>query len=106
MNVSGEPSKGGLAPSDVVSFALACASLPSLRLRGLMTMAPQGDGEAIRASFDGLAALAEEVRAALPAENASLFNELSMGMSEDWPAAISSGATIVRIGRAIFSDNF
>ena len=106
VNVSGESSKSGLAPHEVLSFALACACRPNLRLRGLMTMAPQDDEAAARESFEGLARLADEVRAALPAEKASVFNELSMGMSDDWPAAILSGATIVRIGRAIFSDNF
>lgn len=106
VNVSGEESKSGLAPQDVIPFVLECAELQNVRLRGLMTMAPQGDAQVAKACFDGLAQLACEVREALPAEKASVFSELSMGMSEDWNEAISSGATIVRIGRAIFSDNF
>lgn len=106
VNVSGEESKSGVAPDEAADFALACAQLPNVRLRGLMTMAPQGDPEAVRASFAGLRDLAADIRNVLPAEKAEVFNELSMGMSEDWHEAISSGATIVRIGRAIFSDNF
>ena len=105
VNVSGEASKSGLAPEDVLPFVLECAQMPNLRLCGLMTMAPQGDELLARECFEGLARLAGDVRCALPAEKAEVFSELSMGMSEDWHTAISSGATIVRVGRAIFSDN-
>ena len=50
--------------------------------------------------------LADEIRATLAPDEAAAFTELSMGMSEDWPCAIACGATIVRIGRAIFSESF
>ena len=106
VNVSGEASKGGLAPGELISFCGACAELGHLSLRGLMTMAPQGSPDVARKCFEGLALLAEELRRSLPAEKAAVFDELSMGMSEDWREAVSSGATIVRIGRAIFNDNF
>lgn len=106
VNVSGEESKSGVAPEEAASFVRACAALPCVRVRGLMTMAPQGDPAVARACFDGLARLRDEVAATLDARDAAAFSELSMGMSEDWREAISAGATIVRVGRAIFSDSF
>lgn len=106
VNVSGEASKSGLAPADVPALLDACLALPNLRVRGLMTMAPQGDLAVARACFEDLARLADELRADLDAERAAQFNELSMGMSEDWREAVAAGATIVRIGRALFDDAF
>ena len=106
VNVSGEQSKSGLAPADVADMLAAATACEHLRVRGLMTMAPQGDLAVARECFAGLAALADELRAALPAEKAALFSELSMGMSEDWREAVAAGATMVRIGRALFSDTF
>ena len=82
------------------------AALPHVRVRGLMTMAPKGDPAADRASFEGLAALADEIRSTLAPADAAVFDELSMGMSEDWREAVSAGATMVRIGRAVFSEEF
>ncbi len=106
VNVSGEESKSGIAPADAVEFVQRCCSIEGLRVRGLMTMAPQGSREAARQTFRGLARVADEVRAQLTPPEAVAFDQLSMGMSEDWPVAIAEGATMVRIGRAIFSDNF
>lgn len=106
VNVSGEQSKSGLAPADVRGMLAACAPFPHVRIRGLMTMAPQGDLLTARACFDGLAQLRDEVRRDLEADRAAAFNELSMGMSEDWREAIAAGATMVRIGRALFDDAF
>lgn len=106
VNVSGEASKSGVEPSQAEALVRACADLPNVRVRGLMTMAPQGDPVAVKESFAGLRNLAAQIKRGLPTEDAACFDELSMGMSEDWREAISSGATIVRIGRAIFSDNF
>ena len=83
-----------------------CRALPNIRVRGLMTMAPQGDAEVARETFVGLRELRDSLRAALPEDEAAYFTELSMGMSEDWPEAVAEGATIVRIGRAIFSPTF
>ncbi len=106
VNVSGEASKSGLAPADVPEMLQLCESLEHVRVRGLMTMAPQGDLAAARATFRGLRELRDSLRETLPPEQAVVFCELSMGMSEDWPIAIEEGSTIVRIGRAIFSADF
>lgn len=106
VNVSGEQTKSGLAPSEVPAFLEYCRSLAGLRVRGLMTMAPRGSSEEARRAFGGLRRLLEELRAGLPADERERFCELSMGMSEDWPEAIIEGATFVRIGRRIFSDEF
>lgn len=106
VNVSGEESKSGLAPADVADMLALANAQEHLRVCGLMTMAPAGDLQVARECFDGLAALHAQLRAGLqPAEQAA-FNELSMGMSQDWREAVAAGATIVRIGRALFSDNF
>ncbi|HIS41146.1 MAG TPA: YggS family pyridoxal phosphate-dependent enzyme [Candidatus Aphodovivens avistercoris] len=106
VNVSGEASKGGVTPAEAPELLAACAALPHVRVRGLMTMAPQGDRVVARETFDGLARLSDELRRGLDAQAAAVFNELSMGMSEDWREAVAAGATIVRIGRAVFSDEF
>lgn len=99
VNVSGEESKLGLEPAAVRSMLEACTTLPNVRVRGLMTMAPAGDREAARETFIGLRNLRDGLRGDYPG-----LIELSMGMTDDWPIAIEEGATIVRIGRAIFSD--
>lgn len=106
VNVSGEASKSGLAPSEVAGMLEYCAGFPHVRVRGLMTMAPQGDAQRARACFADLARLRDKVRLGLDGEQAAVFDELSMGMSEDWHEAIAEGATIVRIGRALFDDAF
>lgn len=106
VNVSGEESKGGCSPDQVCELVSLCLSLPNVRLRGLMTMAPRADEEAVRQTFSGLQQLHARLRQSMTEPQAALFNELSMGMSEDWPVAVEYGATMVRIGRAIFSDSF
>lgn len=106
VNVSGEASKSGLDPRDVPELVAACQGLAHVRVRGLMTMAPQGDLACARATFDGLARLHGVVRDGLDAKRAAVFDGLSMGMSEDWREAVHAGATIVRIGRAIFDSAF
>ena len=97
VNVSGEVSKSGLEPHDVREMVGFCEGLQNVRVRGLMTMAPAGDMEAARAAFAGLAKLRDELQPEFPQ-----VVELSMGMTDDWPIAVEEGATIVRIGRAIF----
>lgn len=97
VNVSGEESKSGLAPSEVRSLLEACDELANVNVRGLMTMAPIGDAETARATFAGLARLRDELGVDYPG-----LVELSMGMTDDWREAVREGATIVRIGRAIF----
>ena len=106
VNVSGEQSKSGLAPDEVAPMLSVCESLPHIRVRGLMTMAPQGDSAVAQATFAGLRELRDQLAKELPADQARDFTELSMGMSEDWREAVAEGATIVRIGRAIFSSSF
>ena len=106
VNVSGEQSKSGLAPDEVKPLLDALQKLEHVRVCGLMTMAPQGDADEARRTFRGLARLADELRATMEPQQASAFKELSMGMSEDWREAVEEGATMVRIGRAIFSDAF
>jgi uncharacterized pyridoxal phosphate-containing UPF0001 family protein len=102
VNFAGEASKFGFAPAETVDAALAAARLPALRVVGLMTVAPQAvDVETIRPVFRGMRELAERVRARLPDTPAW---HLSMGMTNDYPIAIQEGATIVRIGRAIFGE--
>jgi PLP dependent protein len=87
--------RGGTAPADVPALADAVAAIPGLRLRGLMAVAPRG--AAPGPAFARLAALAERVRADHPGAG-----ELSAGMSGDLEEAIASGATLVRVGTAIF----
>ncbi|MBR0404338.1 MAG: YggS family pyridoxal phosphate-dependent enzyme [Eggerthellaceae bacterium] len=106
VNVSGELSKSGLEPDQVAEMLAVCESLPNVRVRGLMTMAPQGDADVARKTFADLRSLRDELASQLPSEKAACFTELSMGMSEDWCEAVEEGATIVRIGRAIFSESF
>lgn len=106
VNVSGEESKSGIRPEEALDFVLEASKLEHLRVRGFMTMAPQGDASVARECFSGLRELFEEVRSRLDADDAAVFTELSMGMSEDWPEAVAEGATMVRVGRAIFSDDF
>ena len=100
VNISGEASKTGLAPRDVAEVALAVAALPRLTLRGLMAIPePAGDFEAQRRPHRALRELFE----ALQAEGLPL-DTLSMGMSADLEAAIAEGATLVRVGSAIFGE--
>ena len=106
VNVSGEESKSGRTPDDVRELLECCRNLENVRVRGLMTMAPQGDLDVARKTFAGLRSLRDELASELPADEAGAFGELSMGMSEDWREAVEEGATIVRVGRAIFSEAF
>jgi PLP dependent protein len=98
INASGEASKSGIAPGEALELARAVAALPRLRLRGLMSIPePAGDIEAQRAPHRLLRALFEQLRA----EGLAL-DTLSMGMSGDLEAAVIEGATLVRVGTAIF----
>ncbi len=103
VNVSGEASKSGVAPADARTLAALCATLPMLRLRGLTAIPEPTDDEALqRRRFAQLRILHEEIRSRLAPEAAAGFDTLSMGMSGDLEAAIAEGATIVRIGTALF----
>jgi pyridoxal phosphate enzyme (YggS family) len=92
-----EAARGGASPGDVPALADAIAGLAALRLRGLMAVAPRGEDPA--PAFARLAALSERIRADHPDAV-----ELSAGMSGDLDEAIAAGATLVRVGTAIFGE--
>jgi hypothetical protein len=100
VNVSGEASKSGCAPADAAALCQQIADLPRLTLRGLMAIPePADDFAAQRAPFRRLRNIYENIRAlGIP------LDTLSMGMSHDLEAAVAEGATIVRIGTAIFGE--
>lgn len=101
VNTSGEESKFGLAPQDVLSFVRKLPSFSALRVRGLMTLAVFSPHESqVRPCFSLLRELRERLREDAPAGVA--MEELSMGMSGDFELAIEEGATTVRVGQAIF----
>ncbi|MBB5416216.1 pyridoxal phosphate enzyme (YggS family) [Paraburkholderia atlantica] len=98
VNVSGEASKSGVAPDDAAAIAHQIAALPKLKLRGLMSIPePAGDLDAQRAPHRQLRELFERLR-----NDGLALDTLSMGMSADLEAAVLEGATIVRVGTAIF----
>lgn len=100
VNVSGEASKGGCTVAEAPALCRAVATLPNLTLRGLMAIPEPMDKSAVTTRpFDEL----RELRDRLNAEGLAL-DTLSMGMSDDLEAAIMAGATIVRIGTAIFGE--
>ncbi|MGI9248551.1 MAG: YggS family pyridoxal phosphate-dependent enzyme [Woeseiaceae bacterium] len=100
VNVDNEPSKSGVSVEDLPELAAACAVLPNIRLRGLMCLPAIRSGfEAQREPFAKLRGLAEALR-----RDGIETDTLSMGMSGDYRAAIYEGATIVRIGTAIFGE--
>ena len=97
VNVSGETSKSGVAPGEEGALADAIAAMPRLRLRGLMTIPePTDDMGLARSRFARLREAFDALKARHPVDT------LSMGMSDDLEAAIAEGATIVRVGSAIF----
>ncbi|AKZ62256.1 alanine racemase [Herbaspirillum hiltneri N3] len=100
VNISAEDSKSGLSPDELLPVARAVAAMPGLRLRGLMAIpAPTEVAVEQRAAFRRLRELA-----ALLADGGIACDTLSMGMSADMDAAIAEGATIVRVGTAIFGQ--
>src|SRR5215831_8059488 len=101
VNVAREPQKHGAAPEETSSLVRRAADLPGLRLRGLMTIAPLvADPDEARPVFRAL----RELRDRIEHETSISLAELSMGMSDDFEVAIEEGATMVRVGRAIFGD--
>ena len=100
VNVSGEGSKHGFTPQELLDQAPTLAALRGIRLGGLMTMAPFAeDPEAARPTFRALRELRDELAAACPQAD---WRHLSMGMTNDFEVAIEEGATIIRVGSAIF----
>ncbi len=94
VNVSGEGTKSGVAPQEVVVLAKTIAALPRLRLRGLMAIPRAG----VVAEFSKLKQLFDELK------DLFAMDTLSMGMSDDFEAAIAEGSTMVRVGTAIFGQ--
>lgn len=100
VNISAEATKGGVAPGEALGLARHVASLPGLRFRGLMGMAsPSGDNPGIRSEFASLRRELEAIRAAgIEADT------LSMGMTQDFEPALAEGATMLRLGTAVFGE--
>ena len=101
VNISGEPSKFGFTPTSLHASLEELLPLPHLRVEGLMTMAPFSENpDSARPVFEGL----RKLRDALSTATGHTLKELSMGMSGDFEQGILEGATIVRIGSAIFGS--
>ncbi len=101
VNSGREPQKAGVVPEDVEALVRAIAALPNVRVSGLMTMGPfEGDPEASRPYFQETKRVWDALRAAaMPGVE---MRHLSMGMTNSWRIAVEEGATLVRIGTAIF----
>jgi len=106
VNVAGEASKSGVAPEDAAALVAHAARLTHLDVRGLMTVGPHVETpEEARPAFARMRALLAEARRGLAARDgaaAARFDQLSMGMSGDFEVAIEEGATVVRVGSALF----
>ena len=100
VELTGLPTRTGIPPESIEATVRAAASLPGLRLAGLMTIAPFGDPEAARGCFRRLRELRDGLRSRLHLD----LDDLSMGMSDDFEVAVEEGATTVRIGRALFGE--
>ena len=101
VNVADDPAKAGFEPEAVESALAALLDLPSLRVDGLMTIGRLvEDPEAARPTFAALRELSIRLRA----RDQRLGAQLSMGMTDDFPVAVEEGATIVRVGRALFGE--
>ena len=100
VNIAGEDTKHGITPGEAVAFADEAAKLPNINIKGLMTIAPfVDDAEENRPHFQEMARLFALLKA-----NGHDMRHLSMGMTADYEVAIEEGATIVRIGTAIFGE--
>jgi PLP dependent protein len=101
VNVAGEESKCGVAPGEALALARQVADLPGLRLTGLMTIAPLvADADLARPTFRRLRELRDDCEQSLGLS----LPHLSMGMTNDYEVAVEEGATLVRVGRAIFGE--
>jgi pyridoxal phosphate enzyme (YggS family) len=103
VNISGEDSKDGATEFELPELIDLACSLDSLRVLGLMTMAPQGEPGVARRCFARLRRLRDDLRGSYSGAPNIALSELSMGMSEDYLAAVEEGATLLRIGRSIWS---
>lgn len=100
VNISGEASKSGCAPQEALELCDAITKMPRLKLRGLMAIPAPGSGTL---PFQSLRKLFEKIRRS-DIGTAAEFDTLSVGMSDDFPAAIAEGSTMVRIGTTIFGS--
>ena len=101
VNIGNEPQKGGVDTEDVMTFARSLSALPGLEVRGLMAVMPDlDDDQALRPYFVRMRTLFDQLREEAIA--GTRIEELSMGMSGDYELAAQEGATVVRIGSAIF----
>lgn len=99
VNIGREPQKGGVLPEDAEALLEQVCAMPHLQVRGLMCVPPAGTMEEAQRHFAAMYRLRERLQGAYPQVN---LQELSMGMSHDFEAAVKEGATIVRVGSAIF----
>lgn len=99
VNIGREPQKGGVLPEDAEALLEKVCAMPHLQVRGLMCVPPAGTMEEAQRHFAAMYRLRERLQGAFPQVN---LQELSMGMSHDFEAAVKEGATIVRVGSAIF----
>ncbi len=102
VNVSGEGSKSGFAPSQAEAAVLEVSGLEGIELKGLMTMAPARDAQAARRTFSGL----RDLRDGLRARTGVGLDVLSCGMSGDFEIAVEEGSTLVRLGRIVFDPAY
>ena len=103
VNISGEETKSGVSPDEVKALCTEISNMENVRIVGLMTISVKGyDFEQNKAIFQKLADLAKEIDG-LKIKNVEML-ELSMGMSHDYEAAIAAGATMVRVGTAVFGE--
>ena len=102
VNVSGEGSKSGFVPHEVLAAAEDLVKLGGISVEGVMTMAPAHDADAARKTFSGLRELRDELRVVtgLP------LDVLSCGMSDDFGIAVEEGSTLVRLGRIVFDQGY
>ena len=102
INIGREPAKSGVLPEDAEELVRAvCGGYDRLRLRGFMTMAPKGDAASYRRLFGEMRRLSESLWELTPGRNEPMV--LSMGMSDSYRYAVAEGATLVRVGRALFA---
>jgi len=98
VNISGEPTKNGISPHELSGLIQETDKLSGIRLRGLMTIPPPGDGERY---FEKMQRLFEDLKSG---HGNPHCDTLSMGMSGDYEKAVEYGATIVRLGTALFGQ--
>lgn len=102
VNIGGEEKKGGVAPSEVIDFAKEVDKYPSVRLKGLMSVLPNVEKDALNAFYLQLSKLYDTLKQTR-LDNADI-RYLSAGMSNDYDVAVKYGANIVRLGRALFGE--